>query len=61
MEESLMLNGGSSQHPESNDLTPTKRSRTPIINLEESFDQNSITRSVCPIKVKNAEIKKWLE
>ncbi|KAG2247535.1 hypothetical protein Bca52824_087163 [Brassica carinata] len=40
------------------DLRPTKRTRTPIINLEESFDQNSVTRSVCTIKIKKEKFEK---
>lgn len=53
-----MLNDGSSQQFESNDLTPAKCSRTPRINLEESLTLNSITRSACTIKVKNEKIEK---
>ncbi|KAF8113551.1 hypothetical protein N665_0048s0012 [Sinapis alba] len=43
---------------ESNDLTPAKRTRPPIINLDDAFDQNSITRMVCTIKVKKEKIEK---
>ncbi|CAF2133673.1 unnamed protein product [Brassica napus] len=46
-EGSLMIQGGSSG---STDLTPAKRTRTPIINLEEAFDQNSVTKMACTIK-----------
>ncbi|CAG7881614.1 unnamed protein product [Brassica rapa] len=35
---SLTAHGGLSQQSESNDLTPAKRTRTLIINLEETFD-----------------------
>ncbi|KAF2595712.1 hypothetical protein F2Q68_00011091 [Brassica cretica] len=48
-EGSLMIQGGSSG---STDLTPAKRTRTPIINLEEAFDQNSVTKMACTIKAK---------
>uniref|UniRef100_A0A0D3CM08 DUF223 domain-containing protein n=1 Tax=Brassica oleracea var. oleracea TaxID=109376 RepID=A0A0D3CM08_BRAOL len=55
---SLMIHGGSSQQAESNDLTPAKRTRPPIINLEDAFDQNSVTRSACIIKVKKEKNEK---
>lgn len=51
MQGSLMLNGDSST-----DLTLAKRTRPPIINLEEAFDQNSVTRMACTIKVKKEKI-----
>ncbi|CAN6818696.1 unnamed protein product [Brassica oleracea] len=46
-EGSLMIQSDSSG---STDLTPAKRTRTPIINLEEAFDQNSVTKMACNIK-----------
>ncbi|KAG2323979.1 hypothetical protein Bca4012_037938 [Brassica carinata] len=55
---SLMCHGGSSQLSEPTDLTPAKRIIPPIINLEEAFDQNSITRMACIIKVKKEKIEK---
>ncbi|KAF2542941.1 hypothetical protein F2Q68_00031310 [Brassica cretica] len=54
-ERSLMIQGGSSG---STDLTPAKRTRTPIINLEEAFDQNSVTKMACTIKVKKEKLEK---
>ncbi|CAN6856384.1 unnamed protein product, partial [Brassica oleracea] len=54
-EGSLMIQGGSSG---STDLTPAKRTRTPIINLEEAFDQNSVTKMACTIKVKKKKFEK---
>ncbi|XP_018443582.1 replication protein A 70 kDa DNA-binding subunit C-like [Raphanus sativus] len=51
-EASLILHGGSSQLTESNEMTPAKRSRPPVVNLEDAFDQNSVTRSACTIRVK---------
>lgn len=50
-----MIQGGSSG---STDLTPAKRTRTPIINLEEAFDQNSVTKMACTIKVKKEKFEK---
>ncbi|KAJ4906372.1 hypothetical protein Rs2_10030 [Raphanus sativus] len=57
-EGSLMLHGGSSQHAESTELTPPKRVRTPVINLEDVFDQTSVTRGACNIKIKKEKIEK---
>ncbi|KAF3598964.1 hypothetical protein F2Q69_00036125 [Brassica cretica] len=54
-EGSLMIQGCSSG---STDLTPAKRTRTPIINLEEAFDQNSVTKMACTIKVKKEKFEK---
>ncbi|KAL0827379.1 hypothetical protein Bca101_051057 [Brassica carinata] len=54
-EGSLMIQGGSSG---STDLMPAKRTRTPIINLEEAFDQNSVTKMACTIKVKKKKFEK---
>lgn len=49
---SLICNGGSSCKSDSSDLTPPKRSGTPTINLDEAFDQSSVTRVVCNKKLK---------
>ncbi|KAL0899279.1 hypothetical protein Bca101_083240 [Brassica carinata] len=53
-----MCYGSSSQLSEPTDLTPAKRIIPPVINLEEAFDQNSITRMACIIKVKKEKIEK---
>ncbi|KAF8048406.1 hypothetical protein N665_2526s0002 [Sinapis alba] len=42
---------------ESNDLTPAKRIRPPIFNLEEAFDQNSVNGMAPTIKVKKEKIE----
>ncbi|KAG2286911.1 hypothetical protein Bca52824_046515 [Brassica carinata] len=55
---SLMLHGGSSQSDKTGDLTPAKRMRSPIINLEDAFDQNSVTRSAGTIKIKQEKNEK---
>ncbi|KAG5384230.1 hypothetical protein IGI04_035700, partial [Brassica rapa subsp. trilocularis] len=55
---SLMLHGGSSQSDKTSDLTPAKRMRSPIINLEDAFDQNSVTRSVGTRKIKQEKNEK---
>ncbi|CAF2099592.1 BnaA05g19850D [Brassica napus] len=57
-EGSLMLHGGSSQSDKTSDLTPAKRMRSPIINLEDAFDQNSVTRSVGTRKIKQEKNEK---
>ncbi|CAN6830600.1 unnamed protein product [Brassica oleracea] len=57
-EGSLMLHGGSSQSDKTGDLTPAKRMRSPIINLEDAFDQNSVTRSAGTIKIKQEKNEK---
>ncbi|XP_056860042.1 uncharacterized protein LOC108821854 [Raphanus sativus] len=51
-EGSLMCNGGSSCKSESSDFTPAKRIGTPIITLDDTVDQNSVTRVACSKKVK---------
>lgn len=58
MQGSLMCHGGLSQLFEPTDLTIAKGIIPPIINCEEAFDQNSITRMVCIIKVKKEKIEK---
>lgn len=47
-----MCNGGSSCKSESSDFTPAKRIGTPIITLDDTVDQNSVTRVACSKKVK---------
>ncbi|KAF8111650.1 hypothetical protein N665_0073s0010 [Sinapis alba] len=49
---------GSSQQAESNELTPAKRTRPAIINLEDDFDQYSVSKTACTIKVKKEKIEK---
>ncbi|KAH0879291.1 hypothetical protein HID58_066685 [Brassica napus] len=57
-EGSMMILGSSSQVSESNSLTPAKRSGTPIMNLEESFDQNSVTKTNTAVRIKKEKIEK---
>lgn len=54
----MMILGSSSQVSESNSLTPAKRSGTPIMNLEESFDQNSVTKTNTAVRIKKEKIEK---
>ncbi|CAH8332642.1 unnamed protein product [Eruca vesicaria subsp. sativa] len=49
---SLQIHTGSSQQTESTNMIPAKRARTPIINLEDAFDQTSVTRQATTIRVK---------
>ncbi|XP_013728224.3 replication protein A 70 kDa DNA-binding subunit C-like [Brassica napus] len=51
-EGSMMLRGCSSQQSDSTSLTPAKRIGAPVINLDETFDQTSVTRTNCPVKIK---------
>ncbi|CAH8313183.1 unnamed protein product, partial [Eruca vesicaria subsp. sativa] len=57
-EGSLMLTDSSSQQSEAFDLTPAKRFRSPTINLEEEFDQNSVTRESGSIRIKKEKVDK---
>ncbi|KAF8083383.1 hypothetical protein N665_0776s0008 [Sinapis alba] len=53
---SMMVGGSSSRPSVSKDRTPAKRIGAPIINLEDSFDQNSVTRTSCPVKIKKEKL-----
>ncbi|XP_018461540.1 replication protein A 70 kDa DNA-binding subunit A-like [Raphanus sativus] len=56
-EGSLMLLGSSSEQSVSKNRTPAKRVGALITNLEETFDQNSVTRTTCPVKIKKEKIE----
>ncbi|XP_056843178.1 uncharacterized protein LOC108811044 [Raphanus sativus] len=49
---SLMVSPASSGEGEGSDITPAKRIGTPIVNLEEAFDQSSVTRTPCTTRIK---------
>ncbi|WZY91844.1 hypothetical protein YC2023_064173 [Brassica napus] len=51
-EASLAMIGSASDQSESFDLTPAKRIRPVNLELDESFDENSVTRSVSSVKIK---------
>ncbi|XP_056843277.1 uncharacterized protein LOC108830017 [Raphanus sativus] len=51
-EGSLMVSPASSGEGEGSDITPAKRRGTPIVNLEEAFDQSSVTRTPCTTRIK---------
>ncbi|KAF8096354.1 hypothetical protein N665_0311s0007 [Sinapis alba] len=55
---SIMLTDPSSQQSEGFDLTPAKRVRAPSLNLEEQFDQNSVTRETSSIRIKKEKVDK---
>ncbi|KAF8092693.1 hypothetical protein N665_0403s0001 [Sinapis alba] len=57
-EGSIMLTDPSSQQSEGFDLTPAKRVRAPSLNLEEQFDQNSVTRETNSIRIKKEKVDK---
>ncbi|KAF8096356.1 hypothetical protein N665_0311s0009 [Sinapis alba] len=40
------------------DLTPAKRFRAPSLNLDEQFDQNSVTRETSSIRIKKEKVDK---
>lgn len=48
----------SSQRSKSFELTPAKRMGTPIINLEEAFDQNSTTSNAISVRIKKEKNEK---
>lgn len=53
-----MLSGDSSNQTESMALTPAKRKGALIVNLEETFDQNSVTRTPVPQESRRRRMKK---
>lgn len=53
-----MLSGDSSNQTESMALTPAKRKGALIVNLEETFDQNSVTRTPCTTRIKKEKNEK---
>lgn len=53
-----MIHDGSSQQGESNEMTPAKRTRPPVINLEDAFDQNFQPTSACTNRVKKEKNEK---
>ncbi|CAN6993517.1 unnamed protein product [Brassica oleracea var. botrytis] len=55
---SLMLSVDSSQECEPTDLTPAKRRGTVIDNLDETFDQNSVSRTLCSTRIKKEKTDK---
>ncbi|KAF2555435.1 hypothetical protein F2Q68_00013175 [Brassica cretica] len=57
-EGSLMLSVDSSQECEPTDLTPAKRRGTVIDNLDETFDQNSVSRTLCSTQIKKEKTDK---
>ncbi|KAF8048621.1 hypothetical protein N665_2454s0002 [Sinapis alba] len=54
----ITLTDPSSQQREGFDLTPAKRVRAPSLNLEEQFDQNSVTRETSSIRIKKEKVDK---
>ncbi|CAH8358374.1 unnamed protein product [Eruca vesicaria subsp. sativa] len=52
------LSGGSSQEAEANTLTPTKRQGTTIFNLDEEYDEISVTKNLCSIQIKKEKTDK---
>lgn len=58
MQGSLAIQVSASEHSESFDLTPAKRVRAVEVNSEESFDENSVTRSVSSVKIKKEKFAK---
>ncbi|CAN6995548.1 unnamed protein product [Brassica rapa subsp. trilocularis] len=57
-EGSLMLSVDSSQECEPTDLTPAKRRGTVIDNLDETFDENSVSRTPCSTRIKKEKTDK---
>ncbi|KAH0922967.1 hypothetical protein HID58_022985 [Brassica napus] len=57
-EGSLVLCDNSSPPVEIPDLTPAKRKGEPVINLEDAYDQNSVTKLACTIRIKKEKDSK---
>ncbi|KAG2266479.1 hypothetical protein Bca52824_073558 [Brassica carinata] len=57
-EGSLMLTNSVSEETQTTAITPAKRRGGPVINLEESFDQNSVTKTPCTIRIKKEKNEK---
>ncbi|CAN6808446.1 unnamed protein product [Brassica oleracea] len=57
-ESSLMLSVDSSQECDPIDLTPAKRRGTVIDNLDETFDQNFVSRTPCSTRIKKEKTDK---
>ncbi|KAF8111951.1 hypothetical protein N665_0070s0021 [Sinapis alba] len=57
-EQSNSLNGSASEQSESNDLTPAKRIRPLNIDFKESFDENSVSRSMSFVQIKKNKFAK---
>ncbi|CAG7895016.1 unnamed protein product [Brassica rapa] len=57
-EGSLMLSAGSSEEVNPSELTPAKRTVATIVNLEEDFDRNSVTKTACTVRVKKEKSEK---
>lgn len=53
-----MLSGGSSQEAEFNALTPAKRPVPSVYNLEEYYDQNSLSKKSCSVRIKTEKSEK---
>lgn len=53
-----MLSGGSSQDVETNLLTPAKRPAATVFNLEEHYDENSVTKNACSVRIKKEKTDK---
>ncbi|KAH0873320.1 hypothetical protein HID58_070682 [Brassica napus] len=54
----MLLEEGSSQECFPSDLTPAKRRGGPAVNLEEEFDQNSVTKTSISTRVKKEKVDK---
>ncbi|CAN6893294.1 unnamed protein product, partial [Brassica oleracea] len=57
-EGSLILSGGSSEEVNPTELTPSKRRVSTVVNLEEEFDRNSVTKTACTVRVKKDKSEK---
>lgn len=53
-----MLSAGSSEEVNPSELTPAKRTVATIVNLEEDFDRNSVTKTACTVRVKKEKSEK---
>ncbi|CAF2038777.1 unnamed protein product, partial [Brassica napus] len=54
----MLLEEGSSQEGFPSELTPAKRRGGPAVNLEEEFDQNSVTKTGISTRVKKEKVDK---
>ncbi|CAH8388215.1 unnamed protein product [Eruca vesicaria subsp. sativa] len=51
-EGSLMVSGGSSQEAEGSTLTPAKRLPSTMLDVDEEYDESSVTKKACSVRIK---------
>lgn len=54
----MQLSGGSSQEGDASAITPAKRRGPTVFNLEEHYDENSVTKKACSVRIKKEKADK---